>query len=144
MQRWGGILFYTFLSEPSLPRLLMHNASSVSNRFLRLVELKIEQISPRTFFLLRTICWLVHWLYYYSSISVEFRFRRKVRTPPSVDHWLMCVLIICSSTCLGMGLRWFFEPSNKPRSEVKCEVWIVVVKVLFPCAYSICWDFLLD
>ena len=48
----------------------------------------------------------------------------------SVGHWLLYVLIVCSSTCLGMGLRWFLN-RHKLRSEVCIgRVWIAAAKSL--------------
>ena len=68
MQRWGGILFiYLSFRIQSTALSELQDTSSVSNRFW-----DWNWLFFRTICLLRTICWLVHWLYYSSSISVKF------------------------------------------------------------------------
>ena len=146
MQRWGGILFYTFLSEPSLPRLLMHNASSVNNRFCDWWNWWSNNFSSNNFSSEQFVDWYVGFSILLQLLS-NLNFAEKCVLHHLfllVGHWLMYVLIICSSTCLGMGLRWFFEPSNKFCSKVCIgEVWIVVVKSP-PSVCNICRDFHVD
>ena len=151
MQRWGGILFcIPSFPKTSVPRLLT----------FRILPLYITDSGTggnddQTNFL-RTICWLVQRLLYSSSTFVSTysnicfcqgpiinfdvfsdgqvrlwdymlvsKFSRKTS-----GHWLLYVLIVCSSMCLGMGLRWFLN-WHKLRSEVCIgRVWIAAAKSL--------------
>jgi len=116
MQRWGGILFYTFLSESSLPRLL-------NFRMLPLFQTDSGTggTDDQTIFL-RTICWLVHWLYYSSSNSVEF-----------LDFAEKCVLQHLFVIAVQRAWVWDYVDfwTHKLRSEVCVgRVYIAAAKSL--------------
>ena len=128
MQRWGGILFYTFLSESSLPRLL-------NFRMLPLFQTDsgtggTDCFFEQFIFFEQFVDWYISFIFLLQFLS-NLDFAEKCVLQHLfllVGHWLLYVLIICSSTCLGMGLHWFFD--RHINSVAKCigEVWIVVVK----------------
>ena len=100
MQRWGGILFIPFFRTQSSAIV------DAQYRFLRLVELLIEQVSPRTI-LFSNNSFFEQFVDWYIGFIILLQ---RVRIPTSVG-W-------CTHLLFAVQRAWVwdyvdFEPSNK-------------------------------
>ena len=131
MQRWGGILFYTFLSESSLPRLLI-------NRMLPLFQTDSGTGGTDCFF--EQFIFFEQFVDWYIGFIILLQFLSNLDFAEKCVLQHLLVIDWCTNLLFAVQRAWawdyvdFLNRQINPEAKWsvnRSDVWIVVMKVLF-------------